>query len=95
MSYCGIDVADNGTMIIAFHDTCVGLFAALKGLGVRAELATGSGNCSIDAFRTLWGDTVESPATLRDAVLAVIAAALWQRRYGIGPCEWWYRRFGG
>ena len=21
MSYCGIDVADNGTMIIAFHDT--------------------------------------------------------------------------
>ncbi len=28
-------------------------------------------------------------------VLAVIAAALWQRRYGIGPCEWWYRRFGG
>ena len=23
MSYCGIDVANNGTMIIAFHDTCV------------------------------------------------------------------------
>ena len=76
MSYCGIDVADNGTMIIAFHDTCVGLFAALKGLGVRAELATGSGNCSIDAFRTLWRDTVESPATLRDAVLAVGASGL-------------------
>jgi len=28
-------------------------------------------------------------------VLAVAAAALWQRRFGIGPAEWVYRRFGG
>jgi hypothetical protein len=76
MSYCGIDVADNGTMIIAFHDTCVGLFAALKGLGVRAELATGSGNCSIDTFRALWRDTTDSPVALRDAVLSVGADGL-------------------
>ncbi len=28
-------------------------------------------------------------------VLAIAAAALWQRRFGIGPAEWVYRRFGG
>jgi uncharacterized membrane protein YeiB len=33
--------------------------------------------------------------TLTYWVLAVAAAALWQRRFGIGPAEWVYRRFGG
>jgi uncharacterized protein len=33
--------------------------------------------------------------TLTYWVLAVAAAALWQRRFGIGPAEWFYRRFGG
>ena len=28
-------------------------------------------------------------------IVAIIAAALWQRRFGIGPVEWVYRRFGG
>jgi uncharacterized protein len=28
-------------------------------------------------------------------LVAIIAAALWQRRYRIGPAEWFYRRFGG
>jgi uncharacterized protein len=27
--------------------------------------------------------------------VGIIAAALWQRRFGIGPAEWVYRRFGG
>lgn len=28
-------------------------------------------------------------------VVAIVAAALWQQRFGIGPAEWVYRRFGG
>ena len=28
-------------------------------------------------------------------VIAIIAAAMWQRRVGIGPAEWFYRKFGG
>ena len=28
-------------------------------------------------------------------VVAIVAAALWQKRFGIGPAEWIYRRFGG
>lgn len=28
-------------------------------------------------------------------VVAIVAAALWQQRYGIGPAEWFYRKFGG
>jgi uncharacterized membrane protein YeiB len=28
-------------------------------------------------------------------LVAITAAALWQRRFGIGPAEWVYRRFGG
>jgi uncharacterized protein len=28
-------------------------------------------------------------------VVAIVAAALWQRRFGIGPAEWFYRKFGG
>ncbi len=28
-------------------------------------------------------------------LVGIIAAAMWQRRFGIGPAEWVYRRFGG
>jgi uncharacterized protein len=28
-------------------------------------------------------------------LVAIVLAALWQRRFGIGPAEWFYRRFGG
>jgi uncharacterized membrane protein YeiB len=28
-------------------------------------------------------------------LVAIVAAVLWQRRFGIGPAEWIYRRFGG
>jgi uncharacterized membrane protein YeiB len=28
-------------------------------------------------------------------VVAIVLAALWQQRFGIGPFEWVYRRFGG
>jgi uncharacterized membrane protein YeiB len=28
-------------------------------------------------------------------VVAIVASALWQRRFGIGPAEWAYRKFGG
>ncbi len=28
-------------------------------------------------------------------LVAIVAAALWQHRFGIGPAEWIYRRFGG
>jgi uncharacterized protein len=28
-------------------------------------------------------------------LVAIVLAAWWQRRFGIGPAEWFYRRFGG
>jgi uncharacterized membrane protein YeiB len=28
-------------------------------------------------------------------LVAIVAAAWWQRRFGIGPAEWVYRKFGG
>ncbi len=28
-------------------------------------------------------------------LVAIVAAAWWQRRFGIGPAEWFYRKFGG
>jgi uncharacterized protein len=28
-------------------------------------------------------------------LVAIVVAALWQRRFGIGPAEWVYRKFGG
>lgn len=76
MNYCGIDVADNGTIIDKFASTCEGLFPALRALGVRPELATGSGNCSIDAFRRLWADVATSPQVLLAAVLRANASGL-------------------
>ena len=76
MSYCGVDIADNGTIISRFAPTCAGLFPALKALGVRTEIATGRGNCSIAAMRALWADTAVSPRVLRDAVQAAGADGL-------------------
>jgi len=76
MSYCGLDIADDGTIISAFHATCAGLFPALRALGVQTELATGSGNCSIDAMRRLWADTDASPRVLAAAVALANASGL-------------------
>jgi hypothetical protein len=76
MAYCGVDIADNGTIISRFASTCAGLFPALRAAGVRAELATGSGNCSIAAMRLLWADTQLSPRVLADAVRAAGADGL-------------------
>jgi len=76
MSYCGVDLADDGTIIPAFHDTCASLFPALRALGVQTELATGSGNCSIDAMRRLWADTTASPRVLAAAVARANASGL-------------------
>ena len=28
-------------------------------------------------------------------VVSIVLARLWQRRFGIGPAEWFYRKFGG
>ena len=28
-------------------------------------------------------------------LVGIIAAARWQREFGIGPAEWFYRKFGG
>jgi hypothetical protein len=68
MSYCGVDIADNGTIMSRFASTCASLFPALRAINVRTEIATGSGNCSIAAMRLLWADTAVSPRVLRDAV---------------------------
>jgi uncharacterized protein len=54
-----------------------------------------------NALVTRWH--VISPAGLDVAMVfsgvfwlvAIIAAAWWQRQFGIGPAEWFYRRFGG
>jgi hypothetical protein len=76
MSYCGLDVADDGKIIPLFSEPCRQLIPALQALGVQAEVVTNSGNCSIDTFRTLWKDLVVSPAVLRDYVLAANASGL-------------------
>ena len=76
MSYCGIDVRDDGTIISSFSEACSKLFPALKALGVQTEIVTNSGNCSIDAFRRLWSDLTVSPRVLRDAVITANASGL-------------------
>ena len=51
MSYCGHDISDAGRIIMnpaqGNISACRALFPALRRLGVRPELATGAGNCSI------------------------------------------------
>ena len=99
MSYCGIDIADNGTLILDFRyhtKRCMVVYGtpqrpdprdsvarrarsflpALKQQGVRTEIATGSGNCSIASMRTLWRDLTISPRQLLAAVLAAGADGL-------------------
>ena len=76
MSYCGLDVADNATIITTFYSTCKQLFPALSQLGIRSELALNAGNCSIDVYRRLWADTIVSPATLLSSALAANATGI-------------------
>lgn len=53
---------------------CSAYFPRLLELGVRPELATGAGNCSIVTYRKLWADTTDSPQVLLKAALAVNAS---------------------
>ena len=76
MNYCGLDVADDGTIIPNFSSVCEQLLPALSALGVQPEVVTNSGNCSIEAFRTLWRDTIISPGVLLDYVLKHNASGL-------------------
>ena len=73
-TYCGWDVSDAGKIIGSTSPQCVGFFAAIGKMGVRAELATGAGNCSIASYRLLWADTTTSPQQLLAAALAVNAS---------------------
>eukprot|EP00658_Telonema_sp_P-2_P068082 TRINITY_DN5700_c0_g1_i2.p1 TRINITY_DN5700_c0_g1~~TRINITY_DN5700_c0_g1_i2.p1 ORF type:complete len:247 (-),score=21.75 TRINITY_DN5700_c0_g1_i2:78-818(-) len=77
-TYCGHDVSDDGRIIMNPHQgnitACQQFFPELVKLGVRPELATGAGNCSIVTYRKLWADTTESPQVLLKAALAVNAS---------------------
>jgi hypothetical protein len=77
-TYCGHDVSDDGKIIMNPHQgnisACIEYFPRLAKLGVRPELATGAGNCSIVSYRKLWTDTTESPQALLQAALAVNAS---------------------
>ena len=64
------------TAVNICSSTCAKLLPALKQQGVRTEIATGSGNCSIDSMRTLWRDLTISPRQLLAAVLAANADGL-------------------
>ena len=70
MAYCGIDILDDGRLITPFSAACSALFPPLRALGVRTELVTNSGNCSIAAMRLLWADVTTAPAQLLAAALA-------------------------
>ena len=76
MSYCGLDIRDDGTIVPAFSPVCASLLPALRAVGVEAELVTNSGNCSIAAMRRLWADLTVSPRVLGDAVRAAAASGL-------------------
>ena len=77
-TYCGHDISDDGRIIMNPHQgnisACEEFFPKLAQLGVRPELATGAGNCSIATYRKLWRDTTESPQVLLRAALAVNAS---------------------
>jgi hypothetical protein len=77
-TYCGHDISDAGTIIMNPQQgnisACSAYFPRLLELGVRPELATGAGNCSIVTYRKLWADTTESPQVLLKAALAVNAS---------------------
>ena len=73
-TYCGWDISDSGTIIGGTSAACTALFPELIKLGVRVELATGAGNCSIATYRKLWADTSKSPQVLLAAALAANAS---------------------
>lgn len=77
-SYCGHDISDAGEIIMNLAQgnftACRAFFPELAKLGVRPELATGAGNCSIVTYRKLWKDTTHSPQVLLKAALAVNAS---------------------
>jgi hypothetical protein len=65
MVYCGAEVADDGTIVQIVDSTCIAsggedIFSELIALGVRPELVLNSGNCSIDAYRTLWTQNINT-----------------------------------
>ena len=78
MSYCGHDISDDGSIVMnpaqGNFSACKALFPELVKLGVRPELATGAGNCSIVTYRKLWRDTTVSPQILLKAALEVNAS---------------------
>jgi hypothetical protein len=64
-TYCDLTVSDAGMIIgTTLSPQCSGFFANLTALGVRGEIVLNGGNCSIDAYRTLWADKTNSPAQL-------------------------------
>jgi len=69
MAYCGINILDDGSLVTPFSAACASLFPQLRALGVRTELVTNSGNCSISAMRVLWADVTAAPAQLLAAAL--------------------------
>lgn len=77
-SYCGHDISDDGRIIMnpgqGNISACREFFPELSKLGVRPELTTGAGNCSIDTYRKLWTDTTNSPQVLLQAALEVNAS---------------------
>lgn len=74
-NYCGLDISDEGAIISRFSTVCEQLFPALAAIGVRAEISSGSGNCSIAAMRKLWADPA-SPATVLAAALTANASGV-------------------
>lgn len=69
-TYCGWDISDSGKLIGETSPACLAFFKQLTPLGVRAEIATGAGNCSIATYRKLWADKIVSPQQLLTAALA-------------------------
>jgi hypothetical protein len=76
MSYCGLNVADNASIITDFSGSCGALFPALSKIGVRNEICLNAGNCSIDTYRKLWSDVSTSPSVLLNAALAANASGI-------------------
>jgi hypothetical protein len=70
ITFCGLDLSDAGTLIPSFSPACSQLFPALAAEGVKAEVSTGGGNCSISAMRVLWADPASPPALLAYALAA-------------------------
>ena len=70
ISYCGLDIRDDGTLVTTFSPVCADLFPRLRALGVQPEVTSNSGSCSIAAMRKLWSDPASPPALLAYALAA-------------------------